>query len=81
MEVHSHKAPKGRKNTGGGDNPRTRVVRKLNPERVAEYTVAPSGLWVFCHSYRGLTPPPVFLCPFGAIMSRLTDVTLTGIKP
>ena len=64
------KAPEVRKNTDGGANPRYRSINKTKapmgrqrPKHVVikqvTYSVAPSGLLLLSHYYRGFTPPSV----------------------
>jgi len=64
METCIHKALKGRKNIGGGENPRKKVMCKTNPERVAECSVALSGLQFVSSFLSGVATPAYVLAPF-----------------
>ena len=57
------KAPKGRKNTGGGGNPRKKVMSNPSPEGAAEFSVAPSGLRVVLSYLSGVATPACILAP------------------
>ena len=67
MEAYSHKALKGRKNIGGGGNPRKKVTRETHPERVTECSVALSGLR-FCATI-----------PIGGYHPRLCSCAPSGL--
>ena len=71
MGAYSHKAQKGRKNIGGGGNPRKKVTRNTNPERVAECSVALSGLR-FCATIPiGGSTPAYVLAPLQGFAAAL----------